>query len=209
MTLSWAPQFHLKDVELLKEKTLFDEYCQIKQFELQFSLFGGGMSKPVVRELLHRPPAVAVLLYDPIANKVVLIEQLRVGALREEGSPWLLEIAAGLTEPDEPFIDTACREVKEETGCTVLSLLPICTYLTSPGISNEKTMVYCGQIKAPAVGGNHGLVEEGEDIKVWVFETEEAFKLLGEGHIISSSAIIALQWLKINQFSLRFPPEIE
>ena len=209
MGLAWAPQFHRKDIKLLKEENVSNGYCQIKKLELQFSLFGGGISRPVVRELMHRPPAVAVLLYDPVADKVVLVEQFRVGALGEVESPWLLEIAAGLTEPDEPFIDTACREVKEETGCTVLSLIPVCTYLTSPGISNEKTMVYCGQVKAPDVGGNHGLVEEGEDIKVWVLKTAEAFRLLGEGHIISSSAIIALQWLKINQFSLHFPPGIE
>jgi ADP-ribose pyrophosphatase len=209
MSLSWAPQFHLKDVGILKAENVFSGRCQITQFELQFPLFGGGISKPVPRECMYRPPAVAVLLYDPVADKVVLVEQLRVGALREVESPWLLEIVAGVTEPDEPAIDTARREVEEETGCKVLALIPICTYLTSPGISSEKMIVYCGQVKAPDIGGNHGLVDEGEDIKVWVLKTDEAFRLLFEGHIVSSPAIIALQWLKINQFSLRFPPAIE
>jgi len=209
MGMSWAPQFHLKDVGILKEENVFSGHCQITQFELQFPLFEGGISKPVPRELVYRPPAVAVLLYDPLADKVVLVEQFRVGALREFESPWLLEIVAGVTEPDEPIIDTACREVQEETGCTVLSLIPICSYLTSPGIFGEKIVVYCGQVKAPDMGGHHGLVDEGEDIKVWVLKTEEAFRLLFEGHIVSSPSIIALQWLKINQSSLRFPSGIE
>ncbi len=209
MSLSWVPRFQRADVRILKEKNAFSGYCRIKQFQLQFPLFEGGLSQPVPRELVDKPPAVAVLLYDPLADKVVLVEQFRVGALRETESPWLLEIVAGVTEPDEPVVETACREVQEETGCTVLSLIPICTYLTSPGISAEKIILYCGQVKAPDHGGNHGLRHEGEDIKVWVFKTEEAFKLLFEGHIISSPAVVALQWLKINQFSLHFPPGIE
>lgn len=208
MRMSWAPQFHLKDVVLLQKENVFNGYCQITQFKLQFPLFEGGLSQPVSRELMQRPPAVAVLLYDPEANKVVLVEQLRVGALQEKESPWLLEIVAGMTEPDEPVVTTACREVTEETGCTVLSLIPICAYLTSPGISSEKMILYCGKVKAPDLSEHHGLVEEGEDIKVWVFKTEEAFKLLAEGHIVSSPAIIALQWLKLNHASLYFPPEI-
>ena len=91
----------------------------------------------------------------------------------------------------------------------MLSLIPICAYLTSPGISSEKIIVYCGQVKAPEIGGNHGMIDEGEDIKVWVLKTAEAFRLLFEGHIVSSPAVIALQWLKINQSSLHFPPGIE
>lgn len=209
MSMPWAPQFSLKDVVIVKEENVFSGHCQVKQFEFTFPLFGGGVSKPVARELVCRPPAVAVLLYDPDQDKVVLVEQFRVGALGEFESPWLLEIVAGVTEPDEPLIETACREVKEETGCTVISLIPICAYLTSPGIVGEKIIVYCGRIKAPDIAGNHGLVEEGEDIKVCVLKTDEAFRLLFEGKIVSSPAIIALQWLKINQSSLRFPLGIE
>jgi ADP-ribose pyrophosphatase len=209
MRISWAPQFHLKDVGILKEDKVFSGHCQVTEFELQFPLFGGGISQPVARELIYRPPAVAVLLYDPEADKVVLVEQFRIGALREFESPWLLEIVAGVTEPDESIIDTACREVKEETGCIVLSLISICAYLPSPGICGEKIVIYCGKVKAPDRGGNHGLVEEGEDIKVWVLKTEEAFRLLFEGYIVSSPAVIALQWLKINQSSLHFPSGIE
>lgn len=209
MSTPWAPQFHLKDVVILKEENVFSGHCQVTQFQLQFPMFAGGTSKPILRELVYRPPAVAILLYDPDQDKVVLVEQFRVGALRALENPWLLEIVAGVTEPDESIIDTACREVKEETGCTVLSIIPICAYFTSPGIVGEKISIYCGRVKAPDIGGNHGLVEEGEDIKVCVLKTDEAFRLLVEGKIVSSPAVIALQWLKINQASLHFPSGIE
>lgn len=205
----WVPQFTLKNVAISKEEVVFSGHCQVTQFELQFSLFEGGMSKTVPRELIYRPSAVAVLLYDPVSDKVVLVEQFRIGAIREAGSPWLLEIVAGVPDPDESVEAAVYREVTEETGCTVLSLIPICGYFTSPGISAEKIFIYCGYVKAPEIGGNHGLVEEGEDIRVCVLETEEAFKLLRDGKIVSSPAVIALQWLKINQPSLHVPLKIE
>ncbi len=208
MTIQWKPQFVKKEVVLLKEEKVFSGYCQVKKYNLQFPLFKGGLSNPVSRELIHRAPAVAVLLYDPKHNKVVMVEQLRMGALEEE-SPWLLEIVAGVCDGEEDLEVAARREVQEETGCNVLSLRPIFSYLTSPGILDEKIFIYCAEVVAPATGEVHGLVEEGEDIKIHVLSVEEVFELLSSGKIISSPAVIALQWLKLNRASLHFPPHIE
>lgn len=205
MPLLWAPQFKFQDVAILKEVEAFSGYCQIKQYQFTFSLFNGGKSQPVDRELVIRPPAVAALLVDPNRDKVVLLEQFRTGAIFEKGSPWLLEIVAGVLEPEEKIEEALYREIKEETNCEMLSCIPICTYLTTPGISNEKILLFCAQVEAPKVAGIHGIVAEGEDIKIHVFNTEEALRLLNEGKIISSPAVIALQWLKINQSSLHFP----
>lgn len=204
MTILWKPQFVKEEVAIIKEEILFSSYCQIKKWEMRFPLFNGGLSHPVSRELLHRPPAVAVLLYDPENDKIVLIEQIRMGAFNAE-NPWLLEIVAGVCDKEESREETACREVEEETGCRVLGLIPILSYWVSPGISDEKTFIYCAKILAPASESVHGLAEEGEDIKVHVFSSEEAFALLASGNIVSSPAIIALQWLKLNRSSLHFP----
>ncbi len=209
MANSWTPQFKRQEVVILKEEEAYFGYCQIKNFEFEIPLFAGGRSQPISRELIYRPSAVAVILVDPDQDKVVLIEQFRPGGLYEADSPWLLEVVAGLADPGEDIETAAKREVKEETGCEVLSLIHICGYLTTPGISCEKIQIYCGRIKAPVVGGNHGIVAEGEDIKVHIFKTEVAFKLLEEGKVLSSPALIALQWLKLNQTSLRFPQEIQ
>jgi len=208
MTILWKPQFVKEAVTVVKEELLFSSYCQIKKFNLRFPLFKGGISNIVSRELLHRPSSVAVLLYDPQNDKVIMVEQFRTGAFNEN-NPWLLEIVAGVCEKEENVEETAYREVEEETGCQILSLLPILSYLVSPGISDEKIYIYCAKVVAPITGEIHGLVEEGEDIKVHVFSSEEVFELLSLGKIISSPAIIALQWLKLNQLSLHFPPNTE
>jgi ADP-ribose pyrophosphatase len=208
MTIQWKPQFVKEDALIAGEELLFSGYGQIKKLDLQFPLFKGGLSNLVSRELYHRPPAVAVLLFDPEQSKVVMVEQIRMGAFSED-NPWLLEIVAGVCDEGENRVETAYREVKEETGCTILSLLPIVHYLASPGISDEKIFIYCAQVVAPITGGVHGLAEEGEDIKVHVFSLEEVFELLSLGKIISGPAVVALQWLKLNYLSLHFPLHAE
>jgi len=205
MMSPWTPHFQKQDAKLLKEETVFSGYSQVKQVEVQIPLFQAGISHPLQRELFCRPSAVAVLLLDPETNQVVMIEQFRPGALFEGESPWLLEIVAGVIEANDTPEASAYREVKEETGCEILSLILVCSYLVSPGISNEKIIIYCARVKAPLAIEFHGLAEEGEDIKVHVFSTEGAFQLLSQGKISSSPTIIALQWLQLNLSSLRFP----
>lgn len=204
MSTEWAPYFTAKDFTILSERDAYSGYCAVKQFRFQFSIFAGGVSHPVEREMVCRPPAVAVLLYDPDTEKVVMIEQFRTGAM-EETSPWILEIVAGMVDPGETPESTAFRETFEETGCTLLSLTPICTFLVSPGISNEKTYIYYGRVKTPKGGDFHGLLDDGEDIKVHVFPKEVVFDLLKKGKITSASAVIAIQWLQINHETLHFP----
>jgi len=203
MINSWLPRFKHQDIEILSETNMYSGYCAVKQCRYRFRLFRGGISGPVIRDILCRPAAVAVLLYDLIQDKVVMIEQIRSGALNDSKSPWLLEIVAGVIDPGETPESTAQREAKEEANCDILSLRPIMEYYASPGISNEITYVYCGLIRLPnssiQTTSHHGLLEDGEDIKSHILSSDEAFALLNQGIINSASAIIALQWLALNR----------
>ena len=64
--------------------------------------FDGEWSAPRRYELLRVGPAVAVVLYDPDRDAVVLVEQLRLGALFAGAPPLQLEAAAGRADADEP-----------------------------------------------------------------------------------------------------------
>jgi len=197
MIKDWVPQYTQNDLQIVKELEVYPGYLLVKQFQIKFRLFEGGMSHVVHRELLFRPPAAVVLLFDSKLDQVVMIEQIRMGAIQDE-SPWILELVAGVIDDGENPEFTAHREAEEEAGCVLLSLIPICTYLVSPGISTEKTFVYCGMVDSPSGGTFHGLAEDGEDIKVHVLKREMAYQLVTEGKITSASAIIALQWLQLN-----------
>ena len=185
-------------------KTLLAKgFLKLEAFELKHELFDGGESQLLVRELLDRGQAAAVLPYDPVRDELVLIEQFRIGALDEANGPWVIEIIAGLQEPGEPADELVHREAEEEAGCVITDLIPVHYYYSSPGSSNEKIQIYFARTETEGLGGIHGIDEEGEDIRVHVVSSETAFEWLDNGRIDSALPIIALQWFRLNRDSVR------
>ena len=190
-----------KKFQILESETLLDDFLTVRAYKLNHDLFAGGTS-PVLRRLrLEKEKAVSVLLYDPIMQQVVMVEQFRIGA-KEDNESWLLENPAGYLEPGETAEKVARREVLEETGCRVESLIKICEFMVSPGISNERIILFCGKVDACMAEGIHGLEEEGEDIKVTVLALLEAVQELYTGRINSTSTIMSMQWLLLNKKKL-------
>ena len=188
---------------ILDKKLLYRGFFTLSQFSLKHDLFEGGESKPLIRELLDRGQAAAVLPYDPVRDEVVLIEQFRIGAVEDPSGPWLIEVIAGLCEPGEPVEDLIHREALEEAGCAVSDLIPLFHYYSSPGGSNEEIDLYIARTDTSGVGGIHGLDDEGEDIRVLVMKSDAAFDLLEQGRIDSAMPIIAQQWLQLNREKIR------
>ena len=186
--------------EVLNKTVGYDGFFRMEKYRLRHELFQGGWSPDITRECLERGHAVAVLVYDPDHDQVVLLEQFRVGALDFPGGPWLLEIVAGIMDdPDESAEEVARRETVEEADCELLELLPICHYLVSPGGTSESITLFCGRVDATGVSGLRGLPEEHEDIRLHVVSRGEALELLYAGRINSAAPIIALQWLELNR----------
>jgi ADP-ribose pyrophosphatase len=196
-------KFGKGDFELVDRTELYSGVFRLARYQLRHQLFNGGESETYSREVLERFSAAAVLPYDPILDKVILIEQFRAGSLADPKSPWLLEIPAGvLVGEDEPET-VAYNEAEEEAGCTVMELLPICEFYVSPGGSNEYLNLYCGKIDASHVGGVHGLKHEHEDIRVHNVSYQDAIKKMQQGEIKTTPAIISLLWLQLNREKLQ------
>lgn len=191
------------DVKILERSQPYQGFFTLEQLILQHSLFEGGWSKPVKRELFRRGTCVAVLLYDPVLDRVVLIEQFRVGALLHIEHPWLLEIVAGAVEEGESAEEVAYREAREEAGCEILELTQIQKFFTTPGGSSEWLTLFYGRVDSANVGGIYGLVEEDEDIRVSTLSFHEVYELLKSGAINSAIPIIAIQWLYIHRDEIR------
>ena len=188
---------------ILDKKLLYCGFFTLSQFSLKHDLFDGGESQPLLRELLDRGQAAAVLPYDPVRDEVVLIEQFRIGACDDPSGPWLIETIAGLVEPGEAVEDLIHREAMEEAGCTVCDLIHIYHYYSSPGGSNEEIDLYIARTETAGLGGVHGLDHEGEDIRVHVVSSETAFAWLDNGRVNSAMPIIALQWLRSKRDEIR------
>jgi len=193
-----------KKFEILKEATPFQGFFSVKQFDLRHTLYKGGWSQTITREVFHRGNCVAVLLYDPDRDEVVMIEQFRMGALQlPSEQAWLLEIVAGAIEEGETAENVAHRESLEEANCEIETLIKISEFFTSPGGTSELLTLFCGKVDTRDVGGLHGLASEGEDISVTAMTFDAAYQLLLDGKILSAIPIIALQWLYINRSQLR------
>ncbi|MDS4026503.1 MAG: NUDIX domain-containing protein [Candidatus Contendobacter sp.] len=190
--------------EVLDQSSGYRGFFRLEKYRLRHELFAGGWSPEMIRECLERGHAVAVLLYDPERDQLVLLEQFRVGALEFPGGPWLLEIVAGIIDhPGETTEDVARRETAEEAGCELLDLVPIHHYLVSPGGTSESITLFCGRVDTGTVpGGVRGVVAEHEDIRVHIVSRAEALELLHSGRINSAAPIIALQWLELNRSKL-------
>jgi len=192
-----------RDVRIIEKSTAFRGYFRIDRYRVRHRLFGGGWSGEIAREVFERGHAAAALPYDALRDKVVLIEQFRMGAYAARRGPWLLEAIAGIIEAGESAEDVIRREAVEEAGCAVETLIPIGEVLVSPGGASQTTMIYCALVDSEGLGGIHGQADEHEDIKVHVMPFSRAWKLLGTGRVRDSTTMIALQWLALNRERLR------
>ena len=134
------------------------------------------------REIAEHPGAVAVL---PVTNNgtLLLIEHFRypVGKV-------LLEIPAGVREPGERAIDTARRELEEETGYEPSTLVELCRFFTSPGWNTEEIVLFRAEL------GNrsgHGL-DHDEILDVIEIERGRIPVLMRDGLIADAKTMIAL-----------------
>jgi len=191
------------DIEIIEREACFQGFYRLDRLQLRHRQFSGEMGPVLSRELFVRHDAVCVLPYDAVRDEVVLIEQFRVGAMGKSANPWLLELVAGLIDTQEQPEEVAHREALEEAGLTLASLWPITQYYPSPGGSDERVYLYLGRCDSVGAGGVHGLVEEGEDIRVHVWPLEDALAAVRDGVINNAASIIALQWLALNRAEVR------
>lgn len=198
-------EFTAGDVELTADTPVYQGFFTFSKLKYRHRRFDGSWSEEVIREVHEHHDAVGVLLYDPAADAVVLVEQVRAGivARRDGTTPWVLEVVAGLIDTDETPEQVGRREVWEEAGCHIDEMIPLYSFYPSPGCYTERVHLYCALLDSSAVGGVHGLAEEQEDIRVHVIPFPKAMQLLEEGKLDNGMMVIAMQWLARERASLR------
>lgn len=191
------------DVDIIEKAAVFKGYFRVDRYRLRHRLHSGGMSGEITREVFERGHAVSVLPYDPVRREIVMLKQFRVGAYAAGREPWLTEIVAGIIDDGETAEQVARRELEEESGLEAMALEHAVTYLASPGGSSETVQIFCARVDTSKAGGIHGLDQEDEDILVMPMPVEEAFALLTDKICDNSQTVIALQWLMLNENSVR------
>src|SRR3990167_1165220 len=88
--------FSKDDYELIKREILYQGIFRLARYHLRHRTFNNTWSNTFSREILERKSAAALLPYDPVLDRIVLIEQFRAGAISHAQSPWLIEVVAGV-----------------------------------------------------------------------------------------------------------------
>ena len=188
--------FSASDVSIESRENLFRGFIQVEKVTIKHRLFNkSNYSSSIHRELIHRPEAAGVLLYDNQQRRFALIEQFRIGALNDTVSPWQLEVIAGVLDGDETPETCIRRESLEEAGCEVQDLQHLFTFYPSAGACSEIFHLYVANVELPTSGGVFGMPDEGEDIQLHLFDYSDALLLLKNGRLRNAPVIMALQWL--------------
>lgn len=198
-----GPRLGPDDVEVLKHETLYDGWSRLHRYTYRHRLSDGSWTRPFTREVYDRGSAAAVLLYDPDADRVVLVEQFRPGAHAAGLAPWQLEPVGGMVERGEDPAEVVRREALEEAGCPIIELIHAFDYMPSVASYQSPIHLFCGRVDAARAGGIHGRADEDEETRVVVLTAAAAFAAVKERPIVSSGGLLALQWLQLNHTWLR------
>ena len=180
-------------------------FFKLATLDVTHRRFDGAMQGPLRREVLVGVDAALVLPYDPVRDRVLLVEQFRVGvARRQDANPWCLEPVAGIVDAGETPDQAALREATEEAGLTNVTLRQMFSIYPSPGSSTDHFYCYLGLTDLPDLGSyTGGLAEEAEDLRLHVLPFEAAIGLLDSGEINAGPLVAMLLWLVRQRVKLR------
>ena len=199
--MSFQAEFGPDDVEIERREIVYQGFFKMDRLRLKHQCFAGGPPKSIVRELFVRGDAVAALVYDPDHDLIALIEQFRIGALKQPQGPWCLEVVAGMIDVGLSPEQVIIRELHEEANIVAKRLDYIGNYLSSPGGTDEKLHLFCAFCDLRRAEGVFGLDGEGEDIRVKVFDADRLLASLytpglnSDQRFNNAATLICLQWL--------------
>jgi len=137
------------------------------------------------REYIRHPGAVAVVpLFDDGA--VLLERQFRYPHGRE-----FIELPAGKLEPGEPHLDTAKRELLEETGYVAQEWTRLGVIHTAIAYTDEAIEIFL----ARRLARGERKLDAGEFLETLVVPFDEALAMIRDGRITDAKSVSGLLWV--------------
>ncbi len=140
-----------------------------------------GRSAATVYALAH--PGSVVILPWIDSQRICLIRNYRLTV-----DSWVVELPAGTREPDESPIETAARELIEETGYRAGTLESLYEVLATPGTSDERMHAFVATDLQPGPPAR----EANEQIENLVVPFNEALDMVDRGEIVDAKTRLAL-----------------
>lgn len=192
-------------VEVLAREHPHGGFFGLEALELTHPRFDSSRSALLHREVFVAGDAVTVLPYDPVRDRVLLIEQFRMGPFgRGDPYPWQLEAIAGRIDPGETPEEAARREAVEEAGLILGALEKVAEYYPTPGAVTEYLYSFVALCDLPdGVAGVFGAAEEAEDIKGHLVSFDRLLDVLAAGEIGNAPLLLTVLWLQRERARLR------
>lgn len=137
-------------------------------------------------EVVHHPGGAATVAIDS-QDRVCLLKQYRYVA---EG--WLWELPAGKLEPNEPHLDTAKRELLEETGYTAAHWRHLGVLHTAIAYTDEAIELYL----ARGLTQGAAKLDAGEFLETLLVPFDDAIAMVRDGRITDVKTVAGLLWVR-------------
>ncbi|HEY0213220.1 MAG TPA: NUDIX domain-containing protein [Paenirhodobacter sp.] len=177
--------------------TGYAKFFAVEDYTLRHRTFAGGMSPPLPRAAFVSGDATVVLPYDPVRDRVLLVEQFRAGPFaRGDVNPWSLEPVAGRVDAGETPAQAALREAVEEAGLSMSRLIAAPNFYPSPGAKTEYLYTFIGLADlADDAARPGGLEEEGEDIRPHLISFDQLMQMVDSGQAENGPLLVLALWL--------------
>ena len=147
---------------------------EVHEVELQ----NGAMAS---REVVRHQGAVAIV---PIHGKnLIMVKQYRFPL-----GEYLMEIPAGKIDSGEAPLQTAIRELHEETGFAPIDLNMMAVFYSSPGFSDEKIYLYLADVEK----NSEPEPDDDEFLETEEIPFDDIVDLITEGKIRDGKTIAAV-----------------
>ena len=133
-------------------------------------------------EIIHHPGGAAIVALDN-QQRICLLNQYRHAA-----GGWLWELPAGKIDHREPPLQTAQRELEEESGCRASSWRYLGEYISSPGVFTEVIHLYLATDLTFCANNP----EEHEVFQISWLPFQEALAMADRGEIKDGKTLVGL-----------------
>jgi len=144
---------------------------------------GGGRRKV---EVVEHVGGVCIIA-RPSLHEIVLVKQYRHAVDTD-----LWEVPAGMIERGEPPIETARRELIEETGYRADSLRFLWSIFTTPGFCTERIHFFV----AEGLSAGAAQPEDDEEFELRTWSIADAWALVEADRLRDAKTQVALAWAR-------------
>jgi len=180
---------------ILSTERIFDEFFRIDRTRVKWERFDGSWSRELTRYVIRRGDSVGIIPVCRQGNeeRIILIKQFRLPAVRDENDGCIWEIPAGMVNRGEEPLTTARRELLEEIGAEAFKIEPLISFFLTPGAMDEKMHLFRAEVgECRGINKTGGNEQEDENTLIKISKRDEILQMIKENEIVDAKTIAAL-----------------